>query len=170
MRSSLTVKLLTFASDYVGQTITRQSSKPLLLWWSDGYIIWTNLISDGPGPTSTLFAVAGSFKRVEDGVRMLRCTDPPIEEADFPICYRLSPNTSYEEFSKHSLCEAGRHPRQASLLTIPYVHRCSHCNLQAMGCRSSCPAPSEDEMDYEKQVRSVHDRDDSSSSNGCLGR
>ena len=64
--------------------------------------------------------------------------------------------------SKISLCEAGRHPRQANLLTVPYVHMCSHCNLQVMGCISSCPAPSEDEMDYEKQVRSVHDRDDSS--------
>ena len=67
-----------------------------------------------------------------------------------------------EGFSKISLCEAGRHPRQANLLTVPYVHMCSHCNLQVMGCISSCPAPSEDEMDYEKQVRSVHDRDDSS--------
>ena len=75
-----------------------------------------------------------------------------------------------EEFSKISLCEAGRHPRQGNLLTIPYMHMCSHCNLQVMGFRSSCPAPSADEMDYEKQVRSVHDRDDSSLSNGCIGR
>ena len=75
-----------------------------------------------------------------------------------------------EEFSKISLCEAGRHPRQGNLLTIPYMHMCSNCNLQVMGFRSSCPAPSADEMDFEKQVRSVHDRDDTFLSNGCIGR
>ena len=36
MRSSLTVKPLTFASDYVGQTIRCHRSISLLLWWSDG--------------------------------------------------------------------------------------------------------------------------------------
>ena len=86
---------------------------------------------------------------------MLRCPDPPIEETYFTIYYCLSPNTTRNS-QKNSLCEAGRHPRQASLLTIPYVHMCSHCNLQAMGCRSSYPPPSEDAMGYEKQARSVH--------------
>ena len=66
--------------------------------------------------------------------------------------------------SKRSLCKAGRHPQQASLLTVPYVHMtlCSHCNLQVMGCILSCLAPSEDEMDYKKQACSVHNCDDSS--------
>ena len=162
MQSSLTVYYLRYTSDYVGQTITCHRSKSLLLWWSDRYI-WTNLISEHPGhidATSTLSTIGGSFKRVEDGVHvaMPRPADRRGRLPNFP----LSVPQYNEEFSKNSLCEAGRHPRQGNLLTIPYMHMCSHCNLQVTGCRSSCPAPSADEMDYEKQVRSVHDRDDSS--------
>ena len=91
----------------------------------------------------------------------MRCPDPVIEEANFPICYCLSPNTTRDSQKFLSARQDGIHGKLI-LLTVPYVHMCSHCNLQVMGCISSCPAPAEDEMDYEKQVRSVHDRDDSS--------
>ena len=52
MQSSLTVYYLRYTSDYVGQTRMRHRSKPLLLWWSDGFK-WQHSISEHPGHIGT---------------------------------------------------------------------------------------------------------------------
>ena len=122
MRSSLTVYYRRYTSDYVGQTITRPRSKSLLLWWSDRYI-WTNLISEHPGHISTTCTCYYliTVERVSNELKMVvHVAMPRPGDRRGQLSNLLLSVPQYNEgFSKISLCEAGRHPRQANMLTVP---------------------------------------------------